>query len=973
MSIEYLKESKEVKEVTEIINEIKHKKSSDILQEIWIEQKLEKEEKFKNCFLKKYIANNHDLKNIDNKLNKEKTQDKNDLKKINIYNNKKSKNKFNIFINNSKYKKNKIILFYFNIILIQFLLKKYNSSFIKLTILGPGIKKIFNDRGYISFSNNNFPTDVYINDIRKDNVYPEYDFEYQINNVTLYYNNVDNMDNMFDSCTDIIKFDLSNFDSSSVTTMRFTFNGCASLIEINLSNFKTRNVGNMERMFYDCKKLEYIDLSSFDISYAENIRHMFWNCESLTSINLSSFKQSTVQDLSCFFENCYSLKSVDLSDFETNNLGYMGSMFYNCVSLISVDLSKMRTNNVQNMDFVFCNCKSLTSLNLFNFETSRATWLESMFDGCEKLEYLNLKNFQIRNDINYENIFRGTPENIYVCLDEEREPTLAALIKNKICYTIDPTDNPSLNKKEMFNLTEKCIESCNGIYKYIYPNDNKCYEDCYCISCRENYYRKEDEPKYDGTYFNCYHEPEGYYLGINELNEQIYKLCYNSCKTCNIGGDFTNHHCLICKNEFPIEIINNNIINCYKNCSYYYYFNDLVNYHCSDYCEINELLTEKCIIRYLTNNTKEEEVIQIQDKILENINISFISSNYNTTNIDNGAEEIIKYNKLTMTLTTTDNQRNNINNNVTTIDFSECEQVLRNIYNISDDKKIYIFKIDAEQDKMKIPKIEYNVYYKENKNLIELNLNYCKDCRTNLLIPIEINENLDILNSSGGYYNDICYTTKSDSGSDIILKDRKNYFIYNNKTVCQEDCIFTDYNKDTKKAICSCKIKEPSLSSANMNIDINKIMKSFIDIKNIANIALLKCYKKLFSLEDIIKNIGFLMIIPIIIFHLICIIIFYCKLFKKLKKKIKKIISSKKHILSLEKKEYSKHEKNLSNFSNKKEHNYLKTTNKNENNSAVMILKEHINNTKNNEININKNNKREFKSKSEKYPKNNTN
>ena len=54
MSIEYLKESKEVKEVTEIINEIKHKKSSDILQEIWIEQKLEKEEKFKNCFLKKY-------------------------------------------------------------------------------------------------------------------------------------------------------------------------------------------------------------------------------------------------------------------------------------------------------------------------------------------------------------------------------------------------------------------------------------------------------------------------------------------------------------------------------------------------------------------------------------------------------------------------------------------------------------------------------------------------------------------------------------------------------------------------------------------------------------------------------------------------------------------------------------------------------------------------------------------------------
>ena len=122
-------------------------------------------------------------------------------------------------------------------------------------------------------------------------------------------------------------------------------------------------------------------------------------------------------------------------------------------------------------------------------------------------------------------------------------------------------------------------------------------------------------------------------------------------------------------------------------------------------------------------------------------------------------------------------------------------------------------KIDAEQDKMKIPKIEYDVYYKENEtNLVKLNLNHCKDCRTNLLIPVEIDESLDILNSSSGYYNDICYTTKSDSGTDITIKDRKDNFILKNKSVCQDDCIFTDYDKSTKKAKCSCKVKEPSSS-----------------------------------------------------------------------------------------------------------------------------------------------------------------
>ena len=93
----------------------------------------------------------------------------------------------------------------------------------------------------------------------------------------------------------------------------------------------------------------------------------------------------------------------------------------------------------------------------------------------------------------------------------------------------------------------------------------------------------------------------------------------------------------------------------------------MANYHCSDYCEINELLSKKCIIRYLTSYTKKEEIIQIHDKILKNINKSFTSSSYNTYNIDNGNEEIIKFNKLTMTLTTTDNQRNNIDNNGTIV------------------------------------------------------------------------------------------------------------------------------------------------------------------------------------------------------------------------------------------------------------------------------------------------------------------
>ena len=60
---------------------------------------------------------------------------------------------------------------------------------------------------------------------------------------------------------------------------------------------------------------------------------------------------------------------------------------------------------------------------------------------------------------------------------------------------------------------------------------------------------------------------------------------------------------------------------------------------------------------------------------------------------------------MTITLTTTENQNNQEKENITTISLDECESILRGIYNISSNKKIYMKKIDIIQDGMKIPKI----------------------------------------------------------------------------------------------------------------------------------------------------------------------------------------------------------------------------------------------------------------------------
>ena len=61
-------------------------------------------------------------------------------------------------------------------------------------------------------------------------------------------------------------------------------------------------------------------------------------------------------------------------------------------------------------------------------------------------------------------------------------------------------------------------------------------------------------------------------------------------------------------------------------------------------------------------------------------------------------------------------------------------------------------------------------------NLTKLNLNLCKGTKIEISIPVKIE---DKYNPKSGYYNDICYKTTSESGTDISLKDRRNEFTEN--------------------------------------------------------------------------------------------------------------------------------------------------------------------------------------------------
>ena len=139
----------------------------------------------------------------------------------------------------------------------------------------------------------------------------------------------------------------------------------------------------------------------------------------------------------------------------------------------------------------------------------------------------------------------------------------------------------------------------------------------------------------------------------------------------------------------------------------------------------NEMIQN--VLKNEFNITKETQIEEkIYDKIIEIFEETISSSNFDTTIIEKGVDFSTKIGKLTFILTTSHNQKNNIKDNLTTINLGECETLLRNYYNISNESEIFIKKLDIVQEGMKIPKIEYDIYSKLNgTNLIKLNISIC--------------------------------------------------------------------------------------------------------------------------------------------------------------------------------------------------------------------------------------------------------
>ena len=668
-----------------------------------------------------------------------------------------------------------------------------------------------------------------------------------------------NMAGMFTKCSSLKSLDLTSFDTSKVIYINSMFEDCGSLKSLNLINFNTSSVINIEYMFFECYSMTFLNIDNFNISLITDISSMFYGCSSLISLNLNSFNTSSITTMKNMFYKCSSLTSLNLDNFDTSSVINMRGMFYGCNSLISLSLNNFNTSSVIDLSLMFLSCSSLKSLNLNSFDTSSVDNMGYMFYNCFSLTSLNLNNFDTRRVTNMEGMF-------------------------SYCSSLQSLDLSNFNFSNVENM-KQMLRSCENL-EFINIS---------------NYNNEKKSIKNNNIFIDT---PETLVYCINNINDNINFQSIKSeliSKSCSIEDCSQNW-----KEKSKKIVLEKN--KCLKNC----FEDDKYKYEYENICYTNCPNGTSIIAKYLCekDNIQREDYIKIChsedffnsgctptngnmiDNIIFDIKSGYMNSILNMV-ISNKNDFIIEDNNIVYQITSSYNQKNKEYDNISTIFLGECENILKEKYNIDQNESLIIFKYDYYNPDILIPMVGYEIFHPYTKE--KLDLDYCNSIYIDLAIPVSINEkDIDKYNPNSEYYKNICNSYPNEKSVDMTLYDRKNEYNDKNMSICANDCIFIEYHSNRNKSLCKCTAQTNSSITLDQIINGKKLLNKFIDIKSSSNLYIFKCYNILFSKDGLKSNIGSYILLFIILIYLITIILFYAKGYNSMVNKIQAIILFKK-------------------------------------------------------------------------------
>ena len=759
---------------------------------------------------------------------------------------------------------------------------------------------------------------------------------------------VTDMESMFEGCSSLTSLSLNSLKTQNVQYMNKMFRNCVGLKTLYFNKINTNSVGTMHQMFYNCSSLEYLNLYSieergqsllemftevsdnftFCIKENENIPNIF---EALLNI------KDSVRDCT---EVCYGdgNKRVNISSKKLccPFVTFENNCYDNCPS---------KTNNKNNLKY----CENFTCDNnneYYNYEQSDCTTnikgyyvndsvaktIDKCHDDCKECKggWSNeTTNCTVCSDSKpniylgncYENCTPGyydKDKKICKCFNRKCKLCSEDSLEYDLCESCNdeyyPKENDPTNKAPWINCYhepenyyldnekyKQCYESC----KYCTKKGD--YEKQYCTSCNKNNSFGILMDDSDDSLYNCYPDCPYYYFFDNktynctiedkcpsnysklihgdrrcvkncsdtkktkyEFREECYKFCPPD-KSFNESA--TDYFCKItCPFEEPFEMVYEQV--------------------CRANCTIEQRYKKECVTNYRGNRNNEE----IQDKVFTNLRDDMIDTfNYNL--VDDNNSIILMEPNHTYEIMTTD--KKSTYGNTSGINIDSCINTLKTYYNIPKNESLYMLKLDAKKEGIQSTDVIFVIYYPLNHiKLEELDLALCSGDAVSIFYNEKMSKEDAMkhdLNSA--YYTDVCYTSTSDDGTDIPLQQRQQDSIDNDLSYCNAGCEFINHD-ELEQVECKCSMKTTIPSLSDLKIDKDTLYK-FVDIKNLINFNVMKCYRLLLNRDNLTSNIGFYIFMPTIVMYFICLIIFKTKEYALIKKEINDIIEAKRLLKKL--------------------------------------------------------------------------
>ena len=674
-------------------------------------------------------------------------------------------------------------------------------SIINLKIIGNDFQKIMGSKSFpdLIYLNSNL---TLIDDLGR--IFIDSNDENEINKVTLIWNQkINTCDNFFKSSTNIIEIDLSNFDSSIVTSMKSMFENCQQLKYINFGNFNTSSVLNMSSLFYNCVSLLSLDLSRFDTSKVILMDKMFYNCILLTSLDITNFNTSKVVSIYSMFNGCNSLHEIDLSYMDVSKVTNMGNLFCECKSLTSLNLSNFNTSNVISMHGLFDTCKLLKKVEISNFDTSNVEDMYAMFYECESLTSLNLSNFDtfFVEDMGF--MFCNCKSLNYVDIS-----TFDTFNVNNMHYMFFHCDSLKSMDFSNFFLYEVCmdnfLEYCISLEYVKFPNDYEniasgfaMFSECFSLTSIDLYK------------FSFFGEL-GYLFSSCILIKSLDLSLINTTRVTTMYSMFENCYSLKSLNISNWVTYNvNSMFAMFYDCKSLTSI-DLSNFDTSLVTDMNKIFFNCIELTSLNLSKFDTSLVEDMNSIfygcisLKELNLS----NFNTTRVNNMKSMFFNCHKLE-SLDLSNFNTNNVTNmammfsgciNLKFINFKNYKNELNiltsNIfYGANENIKIYMNNVKNENINNLIPELssfmcitnKYSLIFEENIKIINDNRICLDECPKDEIYRYE--------------YQNLCY---KQCPSETVISSTDLYRCEISKIECVEEYPFLIPEDNTCTDYCDC-------------------------------------------------------------------------------------------------------------------------------------------------------------------------